>query len=478
MTNNGLRQNAEEPQAITRLGLSLLVILLGSYLAPLLMHSSTLAIPAMATDLSLSAEVVSGFTLVQMLANACLVLPAGKLADRFGRKRFFCIGLLIAGIACFIGGTAQGGTAIVLSRALQGVGTAFVFAASVALVMSVPPEESKARVMGVYISIAYLGIVTGPLVGGVVLKYLDWRWVFFLPGAGLLVLGLIGLWFLHWERFGDRESRLRFADNALYMGALVLLALGVYNTANAGGGALLLSGVVLFVVFFWFQTRRRDPLLQVGLFLHNRTFGFLAVAHLLTYSSILALPFTLTLYLQYIKGIDPQSTGYILLTQALCTAVIAPVSGWLTGKMRPRWLIFGGIVILCAASFILTLLTELSSAYLALAALVMVGISIGLMDTPLLHTAMKTVNEQMLGAASATMNGMRILGGFVGIGLISSLMHRHLGEREIVPALYSKLMLALQQFYMLAAVFAFLALFLLLYGVLTRRRNKWATEQR
>ena len=96
-----------EPQAISRLALSLFVILSGSFLAPLLMHSSTLAIPAIATELGLTAETVSWFTLVQVLANACLVLPAGKLADKFGRKKIFCFGMLMAGGACFIGAVAK-----------------------------------------------------------------------------------------------------------------------------------------------------------------------------------------------------------------------------------------------------------------------------------------------------------------------------------------------------------------------------------
>ena len=209
----------------------------------------------------------------------------------------------------------------------------------------------------------------------------------------------------------------------------------------------------------------------MSLFLNNRTFAVLGTAHLLIYSGILALPFTLTLYFQYIKGFGAQTTGYILLIQALCTALVAPFTGWLAEKSRPRYLIFCGIILFVIASLMLVFLQAQTPIWWVLLALGLIGTGVGVMDAPIIHTCMSSVNEKMLGSASATLNGLRIMGGFVGIGVVSFLMDKHLGEREIEPQLYNSLMTVLHQFFQVAATLAVLGLVLLVAGVVSRPRN-------
>jgi MFS family permease len=461
----------EDEDKISRLGLSLIVILAGSFLAPLQMHSSTLAIPAIAKEMGLTADIISWFTLSQVLASACFVLPAGKLSDRFGRRRMFTLGLLLCGAACFIGGISFNGYMILLARGLQGIGAALIFAAAVALLVSVPPEDQKIRVMGIYISVAYVGMVTGPLFGGFVIEQLNWRYVFYVPGVFFLVLTVIGFGFIKWERYGDRDTRIRLLDLSLYIGSLLLIAFGVYDATHLQGQILLLSGLLTFVAFCWFQSKRRDPLLQVKLFTESRTFTILGIAHFLTYVTILALPFTLTLYLQYLKGVNAQTTGLILLVQALCTAVIAPFSGTLSKYFRPRHLIFTGVGLFVIACLMLASLVPESSIWVVVVAIALIGSSVGVMDTPIVHTSMSTVDNSLLGSASATMNGLRTMGGFIGMGLVSYLMGLHLGSGTIEPSLYPPLMKVIEQFFNVSVLLALLTLVLLVYGVLTRRRH-------
>ncbi len=469
MENTSLKHHREQP--ISRLGLTLLVILLGSFLAPLQMHSSTLAIPAIAKEMSLTADIISWFTLSQVLTSACFVLPAGKLSDRFGRRRMFAFGLLICSLACLIGGFATNGYMVLLARGLQGVGASFVFASAVALLVSVPPEDQKVRVMGIYISVVYVGMVTGPLFGGFVIEQVSWRYVFYVPGILFLLLSILGFGFIKWERYGDRESRLRLLDLSLYIGALLLMAFGVYDAKQVAGQLLLLSGLFSFAAFCWFQSKRRDPLLQVKLFTQSRTFSILGAAHFLSYVSILALPFTLTLYLQYLKEVDAQTTGLILLSQALCTALIAPFSGALSKFLRPRHLIFTGVSGFSIACFLLATLSPESSVWIVVLAISLIGSSVGVMDTPIVHTSMSTVSDKLLGSASATMNGLRTMGGFVGMGLVSYLMGVHLGDAPIEPSLYPQLMTVVEQFFGIALLLSLLSLVLLVYGVLTRPRR-------
>jgi len=459
-------------QVVTRTGLSLFVILAGSFLAPLLIHSSTLAIPTVAEDLKLNAEVISWFTLMQVLGSVCLVLPAGKLSDIYGRKRIFAIGTLISGLACMLAGSAQCASMLLISRCMQGIGGAFIFAAALALVSSIPPPEQKARVMGVYIAVAYLGIVVGPLFGGVMLHYINWRWVFYLPGLMLLLIGLLGVFALKWEQYGDRNARLRFLDTSLYMASLGLIALSVFKTQSLQGQFLLLTGLLAFAGFCWFQTRRRDPLLQVSLFVNNPVFTILVVTHFLAYAALLALPFTLTLYLQYVQSIDAQTTGLILISQAAFTAVVAPASGWLAARFRVRTLLIAGSMILFIGALFFTQLDANSSVWVVLAGLSLVGLAVGVSDTQVINTALSTVDPQKLGSASATLNGLRTMGGFVGVGVVSFLMSHYLGAREIVPALYPQLLKMLQAYFYIGACLIFMAFSFLLLGIWYRSRRR------
>lgn len=457
-------------QTITRPNISLGVILVGSFMAPLLMHSSTLAIPAIATELRLDAEMLSWFTLLNVLGNAMFILPAGKFADVLGRRRVFCFGVAVAALACLLGANAHSADLLLAARFLQGVGAAFAFGASLALVRSIPAEAQKAKVMGIYIAICYLGVVAGPLFGGVVLDYLDWRWVYYIPALILTVTAFAGFSLLRWELYGDRNTKVRLLDTALYMLSLVMIAFAVFRTSELIGQVLMGSGILFFVGFCWFQSKRRDPLLQVNLFRHNSIFTTLGLTHFFNYCGILGLPFTVTLYLQYIKGLDPQTTGFILISQALLTTLFAPFTGWLAARIRVRLILFAGMIVICSATLLLATVDAESSVWVVLVSLSLLGWGVGLLDTQLISASMASVDERLLGSASATLNGLRTMGGFVGIGVVSYLMGQSIGKQEIVPAIYPDLLLVLQQFFTFAAMLNLLALLTLCIGVWFRSR--------
>lgn len=457
---------------IDRMALALFVVFSSSFLAPLLLHSSTLAIPAIVSEMQLTADTVSWFNLAQVLAAACFVLPAGKLSDRFGRRKILAYGIGICALGCFVGGFAVNGSMILFARALQGLGGSLLFASAVALIVSMPPKEQKVRVMGNYISITYIGVVSGPIFGGLIIEHFDWRWVFLIPGAILLVLTVLCSTMMQWERYGDRETRIRPLDVSLYIGALLLFAFGVYDAANLTGQLLVGVGLISLAVFCWFQSKRRDPLLQVKLFTNSRIFTILGLAHFLTYVSLFAMPFILTLFLQFLKGISPQVTGFILLVQAFCTVLIAPFSGWFALNFRTRNLIFCGAIMFVVATLILASLTLTSSVYLVVIAIALLGAGTGIMDAPIINTSMSTVSSNLLGSASATMNGLRTVGGFVGMGLVSFLMGIHLGEQTIEATVYPQLMQVIHQFFSMTALLSLATLALLTYGVVTMSKGQ------
>jgi len=459
-------------QPITRFGLSTAVILAGSFIAPLLMHSSTLAIPAIASELRLTAETLSWFTLLNVMGNALFVLPAGKFADIYGRRRVFCFGITVGMLACVFSGTANNAFTLLVGRFLQGVGGAFIFGSSMALVNSIFPEDKKAKMLGIYLAICYLGVVAGPLFGGVVLEHLHWRWVFCIPAVILFAAVVGGVGFLHWERYGDREGRVRLLDTSLYMASLIMISLALFRTNEPLGQGLMLLGVVSFAGFCWFQFKRRDPLLQVKLFLNNSVYTTLGLAHFFSYCAILSLPFTITLYLQYIKGIDAQTAGFMLISQALLTASFAPMSGWFSARIRVRYLMFFSVTTVLLAMFILATISATTPLWLIVLCLSLVGLAVGIGDVQIINTCLASVEDSLTGSASATLNGLRTMGGFVGIGVVAYLMGQGIGKQEITPETYPQLLTILQQFFMFATTLCFLALLTLSIGVWFRSQNQ------
>lgn len=463
--------NVAETQTVDHLGLSLLIILLGSFIAPLLLHSATLAIPAIASDLDLTAEQISSFTLLQILGSVIFVLPAGKLADKFGRRRIFCLGLLVAACSSLMAGLATTAWMMIASRAVGGIGGALIFASAIALLMSVPPANQKVRVMGIYISVAYLGVVLGPVFGGLVLEFLTWKWVFLIPSIVLMSLASLGFFVLKWERYGDKNARIRLLDFTLYASALSVIAVGVFDAGKLRGQLLLLLGLFFLIAFCWFQTKRRDPLLQINLFTESRTYSILSSSVFLLHFGLMALPFTLTLYFQYLKNLDAKTTGFILLVQALSTAAVAPAAGWLSERFRPRYLILTGVCLFVLASWMLVALNLETPVAWVICALIILGFGFGVLDTPIMHTAITSVDEKYIGSASATLNGLRTLGGFFGLSLISYLMGKYIGDEPISEEVYPQLVTVLDTFFLATAVVATITIFWLMYGVVTRSRG-------
>ncbi len=461
----------DTPQPISRKGLSIAVILAGSFIPPLLLHSSTLAIPNIAAELRLTAETISWFTLINVLANALFVLPAGKFADIYGRRRVFCVGVVLLTLACLLSGRANSEYVLLLGRFLQGIGGAFIFGSALPLVNGIPQEHQKAKLMGMYLSVCYLGVVLGPLFGGVVLEHLHWRWTFYIPAIILFVIAIAGIGFLHWERYGNRASRVRGLDTFLYAIALSMIALAIFRTHEPLGQGLLLLGLLCFAGFCWFQSKRRDPLLQVKLFLHNSIYTTLGFTHFFNYCAILALPFTLTLYLQYIKGINPQTTGLILMSQALFTTIVAPMSGRLSSLIRVRYLLFISLTLVFSAMLILSMIALETPIWVVLVCLVMIGLGVGIGDVHMINTSLSSVEDELLGSASATLNGLRTMGGFVGIGVVSYLLGQDIGKKEITPDVYPELLVALQSFFVFAAAICFASLLSLSVGIWFRSKK-------
>lgn len=439
--------------------LSLTVICVGSALAPLLVHSSTLGIPAIARELALDARTLSWFPLATVIGNAMFQFPAARLGDRFGRKRLFALGLLIAALASGLAAMSATGWAIIACRFFQGIGNAIIFATGVALVADIAPESQRTRALGIYMAACYLGITGGPLFGGVVIEHLGWRAVFYLPVPLLVLTSAICFLVLRWEAHGDRERRLDFTGVLIYGIAIACIAPALQDITGRWNAIALGAGLLFLAVFSIDQYRKPHALVDVRLLIHNARFGLACLTVFFVNASTFSIPFVMTLYLQFVRALSPQDTGLVLMLQAILTSVVSPLAGRLCEYFAEHTIAYAGLACVGAGLAVFAALAGSTPIVLVPLALILVGGGLGLFEPLAMNFTLSAIGIEHRGGAAALVNSTRVLGSFVSLGLISAYLSLAVGPVVISAAVRDGLSTSVQWYFLGALVTIALAAF-------------------
>jgi EmrB/QacA subfamily drug resistance transporter len=363
---------------------------------------------------------VEWVVLCYLLTITCLLPMMGRLGDMFGKKRVALLGFVI-----FTGGSALCGLSwnietLIGARVLQGVGAAMLQGVSGALLVTAFPPSERGVALGYIGTVVAAGILTGPVLGGVLLQLAGWPSIFYvnLPiGVAALALALRAL-------PDDRtrsDQRFDIPGAVILAAALFMLlyaltegqAWGFGDARTLGLLAAGLAGLALFVVW---EARAAAPMIDLALF-HNPAFSLSLVAAL---ASFLALSFNFLLlpyYLQEVLGYSPQRTGLTLIASPLVLALASPVSGKLSDRFGPRWLGVAGLAIAALALFSMAALNEASTQFDVIVRLMAMGLGIGLFQSPNNSTIMGSVPRNALGVAGSLQAVMRTLGQTAGVAL-------------------------------------------------------------
>ena len=279
------------------------------------------------------------------LSLAALLLTGGSLADLLGRRLIFVIGLAVFTAASLLCGLSGSPLALTLARALQGVGGAFMFATSLALLASGYQGADRGTAFGVWGAVTGASVAVGPLVGGVLTDAIGWEAIFFVNvpvGLGAIALTLAKVQ----ESRDPRSGRLDWPGFATFSAALFLLVFALIRGNPEGWGspmivAMLVGGAVLLGLFVAVERSRRFPMLDLSLF-RNPAFGGASVAAFVLSAALFSMFLYLTLYIQNILGYSPLESGLRFLPTTVASFVLAPVSGKLADRYGARWFIGGG----------------------------------------------------------------------------------------------------------------------------------------
>jgi EmrB/QacA subfamily drug resistance transporter len=419
---------------------TLTAVCLGVFMLLLDITIVNVALPDIQTQLSASLSDLQWVIDAYALSLAALLLTAGSLADLFGRRRVFVIGLVIftaGSIAC---GAAQDIFFLQVSRAFQGIGGAAMFATALALLASAFHGKDRGTAFGVFGATTGVAVAIGPVLGGALTSGLSWRWIFFVNIPICLVALAVSLLRVVESKdpHAGRPDWLGFVSFSLALGALVY---GLIEAGKDGWGegrvvASLVASAVLMVGFVVTQLVQDKPMFDLGL-LRKPTFTGGLVAAFGVSASIFSLLTYLVIYVQNVLGYSAVDTGVRFLYLSGASFFAAAAAGRLTEHVPVKWLIGPGFLILGVGLLLVHGIQDGSSWTHLIPGLIVSGVGIGMINPPLASTAVGVVPVARAGMASGVNSTFRQVGIATGIAALGSIFSQQVGD-AVGPELSGK----------------------------------------
>ncbi|UQX88648.1 MFS transporter [Jatrophihabitans telluris] len=400
------------------------------------------ALPTLARALQASTTDLQWITDAYTLTFAALLIAAGALGDRYGRRRALQFGLAVFALGSAAAALSGGASSLIAARAVMGVGAAFVMPATLSLLSAVFPVRERAAAIGAWSAVAGIGIVVGPTLGGLLLAHFYWGSVFWVNVPLVAVaLVLVVTVIPDLPGRGREGTRLDVLGAALSAASLVAVVDAVIEGPDRGWTSMTtlaeaVLGLALFAAFITHELRSVSPLIDVRVFGH-RAFSAATAAIGITFFALFGSLFALTQYLQLVHGYSALSAGVRALPFAGAVLVTAPLSSLLVRAVGVRVIVPAGLAAMGGGLLLLTGATPTSAySYLAVGVAIM-GAGMGLVMAPAGESLLSVLPAEQAGVGSAVNDTVQELGGSLGVAIIGSVVSgsfRHGLDSSGLPA--------------------------------------------
>jgi EmrB/QacA subfamily drug resistance transporter len=412
------------------------------------------ALPSIARDLHISISelewIVTGYALV----FAALLITGGKLADMYGRRKIFVIGLAVFSLSSLACGFAPSAGFLIGARMVQGVGAALMSPATLSIITATFPPRQRGQAIGIWAGVSALALAIGPLVGGLIVDNIGWNWIFFV-NVPVGVLGIVV------SLLVIKESRDTSHEQSVDLPGLITSGLALFALSyaliegNRRGWAsaeilgLFAASAVLLAAFIVLESRQRLPMLDLSLFKISSFVGANVVA-LLVSLGMFGVFFFISLYVQNILGYSPTKAGAVFLPMTVLIILIAPIAGKQSDRIGGRWLMGGGMTLL-GISLLLYQRAGVDTGFLTLLpSMLLGGVGMAMTMSPMTSTAMGSVPVDKAGVGSGVLNSFRQIGGALGIALMGAIVASYLrapvrsplAKQQFVDGLHAALLVS------------------------------------
>lgn len=388
---------------------------------------ANIALPSIQRALHGNLEALQWVVDAYVLVRSSLLLSAGALADRFGRRRLFQLGLAAFGAGSILCSLAPSSGVLIACRVFQAIGGAALTPASLALIASAYPERvERARALGFWSATAGASTALGPIVGGALVQSAGWRSVFWINVPVVVLAYVLAGRFVTESRALD-VRRLDLPGQALAFATLGGVTFALIHGPAAGWGstpivALFVSSALALAAFVIVELRRREPLLDLSAF-RNPAFSGASALALIAYLAFGGFIFLSTLYLQQVRGYSPLAAGLLIAPATLGLLVVAPFSGWLTGRLGPRPPTTVACLLMLAGLLVLSRTGAGTSPTVLIVGYVLLGAAIGLANPPITIAAIVGMPSERAAVAGAVSSTSRQVGNVLGVALLGSIAY-------------------------------------------------------
>ncbi|MEP6753640.1 MAG: DHA2 family efflux MFS transporter permease subunit [Candidatus Dormiibacterota bacterium] len=413
----------------------LVVLVTGFFMIMLDTTIVNVAIPAMSAGLKISLDGILWVLNAYILVYAVLLITAGRLGDLYGQRNLFAAGLAIFTVASALCGLSQDENQLIAARVLQGVGGALLVPQTLAILTSLFPPERRGAAFGVWAGVAGLATLAGPTIGGAIVTYVDWRWIFFVNvpiGIAALVATFIIVPDLRPGRRHGWDVVGIFLSTAGLFGLVFGLIEGErFNWGEIGSYVVTIPeviglGVVLLVLFVVWERFQSEPLVPLSLF-EERNF---AVANWIGASiafGMMSLFLPIVIYLQSVRGFSALTAGLTLAPMSLTSMLVAPFAGRMADRIGGKYILMTGVFVFAVGFGSLTIVAGPDSTWLTfLVPAIVAGAGMGMTFAPLTTVAMRNIEPRMAGAASGVLNTTRQVGQAVGSAVVGAVLQNRL----------------------------------------------------
>ena len=408
---------------------------MAQYCLPFMLTAVAIILPSVGRDLSASALQLGMVEQSYVVAMSLFMLFYGRLGDITGWRRIYIVGLPAFTVFTGLLGFVPDMQTFIALRILQGTAAASISAGSIALVSMIYPPRVRGRMIGIVLAFTYAGLSTGPVLGGLVVSSLGWRWLFwlFIPMGALV--SLLCLLYLHVDKPPRQGQTIDWRGTAVYALSIVGLAAGgSHIDAGPWGVSALVAGLAGLVFFVRLERRTAQPLLDVTEFLNNRVFALSCLAAMGNYASTFGLTFFMSLYLQVAAGLSPHHAGMVLLVSPCIQMLLTPLGGRMADRFSPiRMSTLGMLVTFAGLASITMTTTEHTPVPLIVAELLVMGLGYAIFSAPNSLVIMNSVDRRRYGLASGMIGTTRTLGMLVSMTTITMVISLGMGSRPVTP---------------------------------------------
>jgi len=430
----------------------LAVTTITTFMTPFMISAVNLALPAIQAEFRLDAVMLSWIANAYLLAAGVFMVPAGRFADMFGKRRVFLAGILVFALFSACLGWAGSILSLLIYRTFQGIGAAMIMTTGIAIISDVFPPSERGQAIGINVAAVYIGLSTGPFAGGILTGAFGWRSIFLVIAVFGIVCFVMSLLRIGDDRQKTAGGSMDIAGSLLYGASLITGMYGLTVLPSAGGIGLLITGAIFLGMFVRHELKTPCPVMELRLFSRNRVFAFSSLAALINYGATFAVSFLLSLYLQYVKGMTPQSAGIVLVCQPVVQALLSPLAGRLSDRVEPLLIASAGMSLSAAGLALLIFLDAHTPTAYIVFSLFVLGIGFALFSSPNMNAIMSSVEKQYFGLASGTVSTMRLIGQMLSMAIATLIFSVQIGKGGVGSARQGEFLDAVSMAFMVFAV--------------------------